>query len=110
MTLSGVTTILVVADDPVQRLLCKTILRQRDFAVITARDGMEGAEMLAAHSKVDLVLTDLHMPRMDGIDLMTRIRATPETAALPVILLTGSSSSGADEIWLRNLGADDYPA
>jgi two-component system chemotaxis sensor kinase CheA len=67
---------------------------------------MEAMALLAEHS-CDLVVTDVEMPRMDGLELTTRIRATPRLAHLPVILLT----SRADEDTRRrglDAGADGY--
>jgi DNA-binding response OmpR family regulator len=97
-----------VDDDPVQRLMCETILRQQDYAVVTATNGSDALEVLEAHPEVDLVVTDLHMPELDGTGLVTQIRASVRRAGLPIIVLTGSAAEGDDEIRLMDLGADDY--
>jgi type II secretory ATPase GspE/PulE/Tfp pilus assembly ATPase PilB-like protein/CheY-like chemotaxis protein len=101
-------TVLVVDDDPVHRLLCERILRQNGYAVVTARDGIDGMEALDLHPEVDLILTDLHMPRLDGAGLISRVRAGSETTSTPIVVLTGSSGEGNEEISVMDLGADDY--
>ncbi len=99
--------VMVVEDDRVQRMLQQTILRARGFAVLEATDGAEALEQLSARPNVACVVTDVHMPIMDGITLIARLRAMPATASLPIVVLTGSYEESA-ELSLIDAGADDY--
>lgn len=102
MTAEGA-TILIVDDEPPIRRLLRTTLKAHDFRTLEAASG---AEALAAlrHHRPDLVLLDLGLPDVDGLDLIGRIRAA---GAVPVIVL---SSRGDESAKVRALdsGADDY--
>jgi len=74
--------------------------------VIKARDGMEGLH-LAFTEKPDLVITDVTMPKMDGFELTRRLRASLETAVIPIIMLTARSDKHS-ELQGIDVGADDY--
>jgi DNA-binding response OmpR family regulator len=89
--------ILVVDDDDAIRLLLKTVLRRRGFAVDTARDGFEALERLGT-SRYALILLDVMMPVMNGYDLLEKLRnrATP---GRPRVLLLSAGSE------LRNFDA-----
>jgi len=82
------TTILVADDSPVNRLVCTHILKEADYVVLTAADGLE-AWLSLQQNKVDLLVSDIAMPEVDGFTLLRRIRANHELCELPVILLTG---------------------
>lgn len=82
-----INTILVVEDSEVTRSLVVSILKNHDFRVLEADDGQRGWEMLQRHN-VDLVLTDIQMPRVDGYQLLERIRSREEYEQLPVVVLT----------------------
>ena len=82
--------ILVVDDYSTSQRLLSFILRQHDHTVVTAIHGLNALEQLAKVS-VDLVITDLSMPEMDGLKLVQALRADPQLMALPVIILTGSA-------------------
>ena len=83
-------TILVVDDYSTSQRLLGFILRQNDHTVVTAIHGLGALEQLAARS-IDLVITDLSMPEMDGMTLLQELRANPQFQTLPVIILTGSA-------------------
>ena len=83
-------TILVVDDYSTSQRLLGFILRQNDHTVVTATNGLGALEQIAARS-IDLVITDLSMPEMDGMTLLQELRANPEFQNLPVIILTGSA-------------------
>jgi CheY-like chemotaxis protein len=83
-------TILVVDDYSTSQRLLGFILRQNDHTVVTAIHGLDALEQLAARS-IDLVITDLSMPEMDGMTLLQELRANPQFQTLPVIILTGSA-------------------
>src|SRR6201996_3013739 len=80
--------ILLVDDDPILREFGVVHLSSEAASVTTAGDGEEALAMLE-QAPVDIVLLDLEMPRMDGFDVLRRLRANPRTAELPVIVVTG---------------------
>ena len=83
-------TILVVDDYSTSQRLLGFVLRQNDHIVVTAINGLGALEQLAEKS-IDLVITDLSMPEMDGMTLLQELRANPRFQNLPVIILTGSA-------------------
>ncbi len=86
--------ILIVDDDPIMRELASTKLSEAGYAIAVAQDGAEGLERLRAEH-IDLVITDLDMPRVSGFQLTTEMRASPRFRETPVIVITGSDSSAA---------------
>ena len=79
--------ILIVEDQPVQREQLIRIFRQNCFEVFAASNGLEGVER-ANSCQPDLILTDLRMPRMDGIEAIKMLRSSPLTANTPIIVVT----------------------
>jgi CheY-like chemotaxis protein len=86
-------TILVVDDDAATRLLLRRVLRGR-FAcdVLEAADGVAALEMLS-HADVDLVMLDLQMPQVGGLEVLRVLRGSSRGAKLPVIILTAENHS-----------------
>jgi two-component system sensor histidine kinase/response regulator len=80
-------TLLIVEDSAVNRKLLETTLLREGFGVLTANDGLDALEVLRTRS-VDLVLMDVQMPVLDGLEATRRIRSEPRFADLPVIALT----------------------
>jgi two-component system response regulator MprA len=78
-------TVLVVEDEPVIRELMAILLEDEGYAVRQAVDGLEALEMLE-HRGVDLVLSDVKMPRLDGASLVNRLRSRGD--AIPVVLMS----------------------
>jgi two-component system KDP operon response regulator KdpE len=101
VTISNV--ILVVDDDPAIRESLSRELRAAGYTTIAAGDGSEGHQRFASHAP-DLVLTDLAMPRSDGFELISAIRAG---SRVPIIVLSVRGAD-ADKIRALDLGADDY--
>ena len=101
MTLAPV--ILVVDDDPAIRESLARELRASGYTTVSASDGLEGVRAFETHAP-DLVLTDLSMPRSDGFELISAIRATART---PIIVLSVRGND-ADKIRALDLGADDF--
>ncbi|HYK11954.1 MAG TPA: ATPase, T2SS/T4P/T4SS family [Gemmatimonadales bacterium] len=99
--------ILVVDDDNVNRVMAKAVLEKGGFRVTEAKDGVEALEQLQNAADVQIMVLDLDMPRMGGADVLQRVRHDKATAALPVIILTGSESSDT-EVDIMDRGADDY--
>jgi CheY-like chemotaxis protein len=83
-------TILVVDDYSTSQRLLGFILRQNNHTVVTAVHGLNALEQLAK-MPVDLIITDLDMPEMDGLTLLRELRADARLMKLPVIILTGSA-------------------
>lgn len=86
-------TLLVVDDEEFNRDLISEYLEDQDYVLDYAVDGLEAWEKLDAHpSAYDIVLLDRMMPRMNGIDLLTRMKADPRLATIPVILQTAATA------------------
>lgn len=98
--------LLVADDDPYVARLIELSLSLEGFEVEVVHDG-EAALAAVLRDPPDLVLLDVMMPRLDGVEVLRRIRSTPATAALPVLLLTAKSLS-ADKVVGLTAGADDY--
>ncbi|WP_205752540.1 response regulator [Cryptosporangium phraense] len=98
--------VLVVDDDPAIAELVAMNLRFSSFEVIVANDARSGLAAIERH-RPDLVLLDVMMPRVDGYELCRQLRASPLTAALPIIMMTARDLS-ADRIQGLTAGADDY--
>ena len=99
-------SILVAEDSITSRMLMKSILEASGYAVRTAVDGVDALAMLRA-DRYDLVVSDVEMPRLNGFDLATRIRADRRLAELPVILVTALESA-EDRARGVDVGANAY--
>ncbi|MEO0114507.1 MAG: response regulator [candidate division WOR-3 bacterium] len=100
--------ILLVEDEPDVALVTKTRLELAGFRVSWAQDGMEAIEMVE-RLRPDLVLLDLKLPRLDGVQVCKRLKNYRGTQTIPVILFSGSSSYIlALEKKCLELGADDF--
>src|SRR5206468_1488337 len=99
-------TILVIEDSLTTRTLERNILETAGFRVRVAADGAEGWDRLQSEG-CDLVVADIEMPRMNGIELVTRIRADEQHRELPVVLVT-SRDSREDRERSIQAGADAY--
>jgi DNA-binding response OmpR family regulator len=98
--------ILVVEDDPDILQLVKLYLEKDGFLVVTAATGTAALKQIKAE-RPDLVVLDLMLPELDGLEVCKRIRTIPETALLPIIMLTAKAEESDTVIGLE-LGADDY--
>lgn len=82
--------VLIVDDEPANRLLVATLLKYAGHDVLEAEDGVQGLE-LAQNGRPDLVIMDLSMPGMHGTQFVKTLRAQPETAQTRVALYTGTT-------------------
>jgi adenylate cyclase len=98
--------ILVVDDTPLNVKLLADLLRVKGFVVSTAASGPEALDRIAAE-RPDLVLLDVMMPEMSGYEVCTRLRANPETARLPVVMVT-SLDAVHERVKGIEVGADDF--
>ena len=98
--------ILVIEDDPDIRELIGYNLKREGFQTTLCTNGREG--LLVAQSKVvDLIILDLMMPELNGIEVCKRLRENPEKRAIPIIMLTAKSEE-TDIVFGLGVGADDY--
>jgi len=82
---------LVVDDSMLIRHTVCRFLEKRGFEVQSATNGMEALEVLAS-LQPDIIITDMQMPRMSGGELISALKAKPETAAIPIVVLAGRQS------------------
>lgn len=100
------TTVLIVDDDPDIRELIAFKLRSLGFTIEAAGDG-EAALAAALAAPFDLILLDVLMPKMSGLDVTKQLRANVSTEATPIVLLTAKAQE-ADVAYGFSLGATDY--
>ncbi len=98
--------VLLVEDDRFLRRACEQGLRQRGFTVVTATDGDEGLAAVRAR-RPDIVLLDLLMPKLPGVDVLRALKADEATRDIPVLILSNSSRHEDKEASLA-LGAAGY--
>ena len=99
--------VLVVDDDVRNIFAIASLLEEHDMKVVYAENGLEGIETLKSDEEIDVVLMDVMMPEMDGLEAMERIRAIPRFEKLPIIALTAKAMKGDREKCLQ-AGASDY--
>jgi chemotaxis protein histidine kinase CheA/CheY-like chemotaxis protein len=100
------TTVLVTDDSPIVRDLICEVLRSHGMIVVEAGDGVEALEQLERHPEVALLVTDVEMPRMNGLDLIRRIRAG-QGRRLPAVVVS-TRGSDEDKRLAASIGADAY--
>jgi two-component system phosphate regulon response regulator PhoB len=101
---------LVVDDDPTIREMVRAILEQDGYTVLVAEDGTQGVEILEREPRpiqLTIVLLDIMMPGMSGLDVLTRMKLHPHTKDLPVLMLTAESKP-EDILTGYTTGADYY--
>ncbi|MGB7338718.1 MAG: response regulator [Phototrophicaceae bacterium] len=100
------TTILIVDDEAVALRILQHTLNKQGYSVQTASNGNE-ALRLAKKSAFELMILDISMPMMDGVELLQELRQLPNTAKIPIIMLTASSQD-EDRVRAENAGASLY--
>ncbi len=98
------TTVLLVEDYAPNHRLLSFVLEQNGYAVVCARDGVQALEYLHT-MPIDVIVTDLIMPRLDGIGLTERVRADARFSHVPIIVVTASSKE-TDATRSMGVGAD----
>lgn len=99
--------VLVVEDSPTMRqLIVFALKRIRGFQIVEANDGVDGLKKLSAE-KFDLILTDINMPIMDGLKLVSMVRNDPNYKETPIIVITTEGATEDRERALA-LGANEY--
>jgi CheY-like chemotaxis protein len=100
--------ILIVDDDEVNSMTVSSYLKVKGYRVLLAKDGKEAIALTKAH-KPDLILMDIQMPVMDGLEATQQIRLDPNLVDIPIIALTALAMAGDRERFLE-AGASDYLA
>src|SRR3954470_12655086 len=98
--------VLLVEDAPFLRYAFGRLLRLHGFEVLEANDGLEALQHVNDFQP-DLVVTDLMMPVMDGVELIRRLREDPRTAELPILAMTADATEAAEKR-ARQAGAADF--
>lgn len=99
-------TVLLAEDDRFLRRAAEATLRQSGFTVVAAADGEEALRQVGA-ARPDIVLLDLIMPKLQGFEVLRRLKADPATAAIPVIVLSNLGQD-SDVKQAMSLGATSY--
>ncbi|MFQ5352032.1 MAG: two-component system response regulator [Candidatus Binatia bacterium] len=81
--------VLVVDDDEAAMAAVVKLLGRRGFQMLTAPNGVEGLKILEEHREIDVIVLDVMMPRMTGLEVCAELRKRPHLIEIPVILLTG---------------------
>ena len=101
-------TILVVDDSPTVVKFVSFSLRNRGFNVVTACDGMEAIEKISSQSSpIDLIITDLNMPNVDGYEFIATLRRNSKYQEIPIIILS-SEEDEEDKKKGMEVGASSY--
>jgi twitching motility two-component system response regulator PilH len=98
--------ILVVDDSPTVLYVVKQMLAEGGYEALAATDG-EDALRLASQARPSLILLDLILPKVNGYEVCRQLKSAPETAHIPVVMVT-SKTRDADREWGIEQGADDY--
>ena len=99
--------ILLVEDDLFLRDLYVEVLKGEGFTVFTADDGEEGLRLGQDHPDASIMLLDIMLPKMHGIDILKKLKEDPKTAILPIVMLTNLTEESVVQESLR-LGAVGY--
>lgn len=92
--------ILYIEDDPANRILVRRVLEAEGYRVLEAENGIRGLE-IAQREQLGAILVDIHMPDMDGFEVMARLRTIPRSASVPIIALTAMVMKGDRERTLQ---------
>jgi len=99
--------LLIAEDDPDIRKLLETTLTFRGYRVVAVHNGREGLESIQKERPL-IVIADIMMPQLDGFGLVHRLRIDPETRNIPVVFITATYVSRADQEFAMNIGATRF--
>ncbi|MDJ0648793.1 MAG: hybrid sensor histidine kinase/response regulator [Xenococcaceae cyanobacterium MO_188.B19] len=102
-----VPTILVVDDSAMMRRTLTLTLQKVGYRVLQARDGWEGIELLQQNSSIQLIVSDLEMPNLNGFEFLNQLRQSSEFSKIPVVMLTSRSNDKHRQLAMQ-LGAHAY--
>jgi twitching motility two-component system response regulator PilH len=97
---------LVVDDSAVERTIIAKVMTSLGYSILEATDGEEG-EVRAKELKPDIILLDVVMPKRDGFQVCRNLKKAPETAAIPIIIIT-SKNQDSDKFWGMKQGANAF--
>ncbi len=98
--------ILIIEDEPDQILMLRIRLEGNDFEVVSAPDGDEGLKTVQKENP-DLIILDLIMPKMDGLDVCRNLKGNTKTSKTPIIVMTASGEDSLEEK-SRSSGSDCF--
>lgn len=99
-------SVLVVDDCGTTRKLISFLLKGKGYSAVHASNGIEALEKLAT-ADVDIIITDLNMPQMDGLELIKNLRSDEKYKAMPIIMVS-TESAEMDKKMAKDLGASTY--
>jgi CheY-like chemotaxis protein len=103
--MSNKNTLIIADDEPTIRLLVSSILG-KSYTILTAANGQEVLDIVS-QNRPDLILMDIMMPTMDGYTACASLKRDPETADIPVVMLTGVGHE-LNKVLAEQMGADNY--
>src|SRR5438874_12500218 len=98
--------ILIIEDNPLNMKLFRDLLRAQGYQVIEASDGLAGLDLARAESP-DLILLDIHLPDVSGLEVAVKLKADPRTRDIPILVVTASLLPEAEESALSS-GCDGF--
>ena len=98
--------ILVAEDNPPSMRLIEMTLRARDYTLLKATDGQKALE-IAIRERPDLIIMDIQLPKMSGLEVIKRLRKMPECSHIPILTLTAYAMKGDREKFIE-AGCDAY--
>ena len=81
-------TILIVDDSSTMRQQVSMALKQAGFVTVEAADGREGLATIDSNRRIDMVICDVNMPNMNGLEMVEKVKSKPENKSLPILMLT----------------------
>lgn len=106
MTDPATKTVLVVEDNELNMKLFHDLLEAHGIRTVETRDGLHVLELAREH-RPDLILMDIHLPEISGLEVTRRLKAEPDLKSIPVIAVTAFAMKG-DEQKIREGGCEDY--
>src|SRR5258708_2219187 len=98
--------ILYIEDNYQNRRLVRRLLKPKGYEIIEAEDGLQGIA-IAAREKPDLILMDINMPGIDGMEATSRLKSSPDLSHIPIVAVTAAAMRG-DRERIMAAGCDDY--
>ncbi len=100
--------VLIVDDARVIRMALRGIMQQLGWQIVEAENGKQALEQMRQHPDIDVILLDWHMPVMNGYDFLVSLRATPEHAEKPRVIMVTTEASMPSILKAISAGADEY--
>jgi DNA-binding response OmpR family regulator len=98
-------SLLLVEDSPTQAAEYRSYLQRAGYEVHISTDGFDA--LVLANPNIDAIILDVNLPTLDGFQVCRRLRRDPDTAGIPIVMLT-SSTSAAETLFGLEVGANDY--